>query len=407
MYSTCFPPPPDWSTRLRTLGVTGTNGKTSTTAFLAAALRTIARPVLRNTTVGAFLDDEPLDVPATYDGFLEGMRTCLDRGGTFAAIELTSEALALGFAKAWPCSIGVFTNLTRDHLDAHGSFEHYLASKAQLFVHLPAGGCAVLNGADPACPLLEEIIPPGVRVVRYGNAARMPADRALDLSITSVRTSWEGTSITLATSSALANLPEHLSLRLIGDLYAENAAAALAAAVLAGASPEDAARAISEMPAPPGRFEVIGKGPRAVVDYAHTPDALSRTLAAARAVCAGTLTVVFGAGGNRDQGKRAAMGQAARGADRIILTSDNPRCEDPAAIAAAIQQGLQGLQGVSVELDRAAAIREALSGASADDVVVIAGKGHEKDQDVGGVKRPFCDQDVARGVLRGLGVALS
>jgi len=386
---------------LRTLGVTGTNGKTSTTAMLAAALATLGRPVLRNTTVGAFLDDEPLQLAADYDGFLEGMRRCLARGGRYAAIELTSEALAFGFAQAWPCSTGVFTNLTRDHLDAHGSFEHYLASKAQLFVHLPAGGAAVLNACDPSCSLLEEIIQAGVRVVRYGNSARSHPLRPLDLAITAVQVSWEGTQVQLEGRGLLQGAPEQLSIRMVGDIYAENAAAALAAAMLAGAQPADAARALGEMAPPPGRFEVIGRGPRAVIDYAHTPDALARTLAVARALCSGEVTVVFGAGGNRDKGKRAAMGEAAHAADRIVLTADNPRDEDPRAIAEEIRLGLCGAERVEIELDRASAIERALAAAGSSDVVVIAGKGHERDQVVGGQCRPLCDQDIARVVLEG------
>ncbi|MEZ4302905.1 MAG: Mur ligase family protein, partial [Polyangiaceae bacterium] len=170
-----FPEAPGWAAGLATAGVTGTNGKTTTTAWLAAALRAgTGAPVVRVTTVGAFVDEEPLEVAATYDGFLAAMRTGLDRGGRAAAIELTSEALAAGFATGWPVRVGVFTNLTRDHLDAHGSAEHYLASKAQLFVHLPWGGAAVLNAHDPASALLSEVVPQGVRKLTYGAPGRGP-----------------------------------------------------------------------------------------------------------------------------------------------------------------------------------------------------------------------------------------
>src|SRR5207248_2839476 len=153
------PAPPAFANEIATVGVTGTNGKTTTTAWIAAALRRLGGPVLRATTVGHFLDDEPLEVEKSYDGFVAAMRTLFDRGGRRAAIELTSEALAAGFARAWPCRVGVFTNLTHDHLDAHGSPEHYLASKAQLFVSLPAGGTAVLNASDPTWALLREVVP--------------------------------------------------------------------------------------------------------------------------------------------------------------------------------------------------------------------------------------------------------
>jgi UDP-N-acetylmuramoyl-L-alanyl-D-glutamate--2,6-diaminopimelate ligase len=416
-----FPPAPPWADDLVTVGVTGTNGKTSTTTWVAAGLGAIGGPVARVTTIGSFLDDESLDVDASYDGFLETMRLASARGARCAAIELTSEALALGFAGAWPCRVGVFTNLSHDHLDAHGSPEHYLASKAQLFVRLPPGGAAVLNGRDPASRLLEEIIPAGVRVIFYGLSRADREDHALherhldcveyDLVGRDVEVTWEGTRVALEAKGDLGPVPEALRLRAIGSIYAENAVAALAAAIAAGAPPEAAARAIEATPAPPGRFEVIcgapggqenGEAPRVVVDYAHTPDALARTLETARSLCRppGALVVVFGAGGNRDRDKRAPMGAAAAIADRVVLTSDNPRDEDPAAIAAAIREGLSGHRDVEVELDRAAAITGAIGRAAPGDVVVIAGKGHERDQTAGGARRPFSDVDVARAAAR-------
>ena len=384
-----------------TVGVTGTNGKTSTTTWVAAALGAIARPVARVTTLGSFLDGESLDVEASYDGFLETMRLASTRGARCAAIELTSEALALGFAGAWPCRVGVFTNLSHDHLDAHGSPEHYLASKAQLFVHLPPGGAAVLNGRDPASKLLEEIIPAGVRVISYGlQGARGAHDskngEPYDLRGRDAEVTWEGTRVSLEAKGAIGPVPGELRLRAIGVIYAENAIAALAAAIAAGAPAEAAARAIEATPPPPGRFEVVSAEPHVVVDYAHTPDALARTLETARSLCRGALVVVFGAGGDRDRAKRAPMGAAAAIADRVVLTSDNPRDEDPAAIAAAIRSGLSGHRDTEVELDRATAIAGAIERAAPDDVVVIAGKGHERDQAVGDARRPFSDVDIAR-----------
>ena len=378
--------------------MTGTNGKTSTTTWVAAGLSAVGRPVARVTTIGSFLDEESLDVEASYDGFLETMRLAWARGARGAAIELTSEALALGFAGAWPCRIGVFTNLSHDHLDAHGSPEHYLASKAQLFVRLPPGGAAVLNGRDPASKLLEEIIPAGVRVIFYGLRGTDPdlGEHNLDLVGHDAEVTWEGTRVALEAKGDLGPVPEALRLRAIGSIYAENAIAALAAAIAAGAPADAAARAIEATPPPPGRFEVVSAAPGVVVDYAHTPDALARTLETARSLCRGALVVVFGAGGNRDHAKRGPMGAAAALADRVVLTSDNPRDEDPAMIAAAIREGLSGHRDVAVELDRAAAITGAIEGAAASDVVVIAGKGHERDQTAGGARRPFSDVDVAR-----------
>ena len=383
------------------MGITGTNGKTSTTRWTAACLARVARPVAQTTTLGSYLDDAPFEASRDGAGFLATMRAAVERGGRFAAIELTSEALARGFARAWPCTVGVFTNLTHDHLDAHGSPEHYLASKAQLFVALPAGGTAVLNACDDASALLAEVLPDGVRVVRYAVPSRGPVQGEPELVATEILASWEGTRIALAAHGALAGAPRELRIRAIGDVYAENALAALAGAVAAGVPAREAAQALAEAPVPRGRFEVIahGDGPRVVVDYAHTPDALARTLATARRLCEGSLVVVFGAGGDRDRDKRAPMGAAASVADRVVLTSDNPRGEDPATIAAAIRESVEARVDVTVQLDRREAIRAAIGAAGSRDVVVVAGKGHETDQAVAGRTLPFDDAEEAREAL--------
>ena len=379
-----FPPPPAWAGEFVTVGVTGTNGKTSTTRWIAAALAAANRgPVARVTTVGSFVGDELLSVEESYDGFLETLRTCRSRGGSLAALEVTSEALAVGFAQAWPIQVGVFTNLSHDHLDAHRSAEHYLASKAQLFVHLPRGGAAVLNAFDEASLLLREVLPEGVRLVSYGVPSRSVRGHARSASVdalaTSVQVSWEGTEIALAPNRALG-LPTSFKVRAVGEIFAENALAALCAAVCAGVDANAAAAAISSAEPPEGRFELVAKEPYVVIDYAHTPDALGRTLKTARALARGDVVVVFGAGGNRDVSKRAAMGEAARLADRVLLTSDNPRDEDPAAIASAIREGLKGHRRVEIILDRRDAIRTAIQTAHRDDVIVVAGKGHERTQ---------------------------
>ncbi len=395
------PAPPAWSAELLTVGVTGTNGKTTTTAWVAAALRALAAskgegPVARATTVGFFLDDEEVAVEKTYAGFIAAMQACFDRGGRHAAVELTSEALAGGFARAWPCRVGVFTNLTHDHLDAHGSAEHYLASKAQLFVALPAGGVAVLNAADPVFALLKEVIPPGVTTLSYAVPSRGPVPEEVDVIATAVDVSWSGTRI------ACSGLLRELSVRAIGEVYAENALAALLGAVGAGVPPALAAEALAAAPPPPGRFEVMHERPYVVVDYAHSPDALARTVYTARKLAdqaKGALVVIFGAGGQRDHAKRAPMGEAARPADHVILTSDNPRDEDPAAIAEAIAMGLRGHASVRVELDRRLAITTVIAAAGEEDVVLIAGKGHETEQHVGAATNHFSDVEVAREAL--------
>ncbi len=392
------PARPDWSRNLLSVGVTGTNGKTSTTHWIGAALARIQRPVALATTLGSFLDDTPVDVPKTWGGFLTTMRACLDGGGHFAALEMTSEALARGFAKSWPVQVAVFTNLTHDHLDAHGSPEHYLASKAQLFVHLEPGTSAILNGCDPASELLTQIIPPGVRVLRYGVPSRATPVLPLDVRATSVDVTWNGTTVSLEDVVGLG-LPSRFTIQALGDVYAENALAAVLASVQAGVAPYDAVEAVGTCAAPPGRFEVIHRCPYVVVDYAHSPDALTRTLLAARRLCTGKLTVVFGAGGDRDRHKRGPMGKAATIADRVVLTSDNPRSEDPKRIIQAIRQGIGKRTGVEVVIDRATAIELAVRGAGPEDVVVVAGKGHEVVQIVGHEERPFSDVAVVRASL--------
>jgi UDP-N-acetylmuramoyl-L-alanyl-D-glutamate--2,6-diaminopimelate ligase len=394
------PAPPPWADSLFTVGVTGTNGKTSTTAMTAALLAELARPVARVTTVGSFLDDELLDVPSHYDGFLETMRRCLAAGGKYAAIELTSEALALGFAKAWPCRVAAFTNLSLDHSDAHGSPEHYLASKAQLFMALRPGGVAVLNACDSAAVLLAEVIPDDVEVVRYGVPSRGQAWAPTDLAARAVQVSLDGTHCLLEPSARFPELPAELEIRAVGEIFVENALAALASALVCGVPSALAVAALSRVAPPPGRFQIVHQRPCVVVDYAHTPDALSRTLVTARALCTGRLSVVFGAGGERDRAKRPLLGAAACAADKIWLTSDNPRHEDPRSIIEQISTGLTEATRGSVvrEVDRARAIEAAVREAGPDDLILIAGKGHEREQQTGNIKSAFSDEAIVRAV---------
>lgn len=390
-----FPPPPEWLRRVEHVGITGTNGKTSTTTFVAAALGAIARPVASYTTLGAHLDAEPVEVAPTYQGVLDIVRRALERGGRFAALEVTSEVLALGFARRWPFRAAVFTNLTHDHLDAHGSFEHYFASKAQLFNALPNDGVAVVNGCDEVSELMLEVTPAGAQRLAYGVASRGAPAVPLAANAESVRVTLEGTSATVALGEALGGGSVELATRAVGEIFFENALAAWVVAVALGAERDAAAEAIAAISPPAGRFEILARDPVVVVDYAHTPDALARTLRTARALASGRVTVVFGAGGNRDREKRPALGAAAAAADHVILTSDNPRDEDPAAIAAAIRDGVPQSVLVELELDRAAAIRRAVLDAGARDVVVIAGKGHERTQTFAAETRAFSDADVA------------
>jgi UDP-N-acetylmuramoyl-L-alanyl-D-glutamate--2,6-diaminopimelate ligase len=285
--------------------------------------------------------------------------------------------------------------LSPDHSDAHGTVEQYLAAKAQLFMSLPAGGTAVLNGRDQAARLLCDVIGSEVDVIRYGAPSRGPAWASLDLAVEEIEVSWSGTRANLASSARFPGLPRELKLQAIGEVFLENALAALGAALAASVPVERAVARLAELPPPPGRFQVVRTKPYVVVDYAHTPDALARTLATARKLCTGKLTLVFGAGGDRDKAKRPLMGAAARAADKIVLTSDNPRSEDPLAIMTAIEAGIDNRADLVREADRASAIRLAIGRAGPDDVVVIAGKGHETEQLVGEARLPFSDVAIA------------
>jgi UDP-N-acetylmuramoyl-L-alanyl-D-glutamate--2,6-diaminopimelate ligase len=398
---------PAWYADFTVVGVTGTNGKTSTTAFVAAALGELSRPVARTSTIGCYLDDELLDLPKTPESVVETLRRCHAAGGRHVVFEVTSEVLARGFARACPMQIGVFTNLTHDHLDAHGSPEHYLASKAQLFMALPDGGTAVLNACDASSALIEEVTPKGVRIIRYGVPSRGDVPHGTDLVARTVTFDFDGTEVTLDPTPLAGSAPPPIRVRAIGDVYAENALAAVGAALAAGVPLERAAAAVARAEPPPGRFELVWRRPYVIVDYAHSPDALARTVASARTLARAQLVVVFGAGGHRDREKRPKMGEAARAADRVLLTSDNPRDEDPAAIAAAIREGLAGHSNVETDLDRRSAIRRAVLEAAPDDVIVVAGRGHETEQIVGCAAVPFSDKDVALAAIRERGSASS
>jgi UDP-N-acetylmuramoyl-L-alanyl-D-glutamate--2,6-diaminopimelate ligase len=384
------------------VGVTGTNGKTSTTTLVAWALRAAGHRVLLETTIGYSLDDEPILVPRTVGGYLAALERAAREGSRHAAIEVTSEALARGTAKRWRFDVGVFTNLTHDHLSAHGTFEHYLASKAQLFVHLGPGRTAVLNAADPASLLIERVTPADVVRSFFHVPSRGPSLRAPDLAAEEVRVAASGTHVRLTPSPLAEELGGVVSTRLVGRVFAENALAALLSAVAAGVPPRAAADGIARCPGVPGRFEVLAEEPLVAVDYAHTPDALARTCETARELATprdGRVLVVFGAGGGRDATKRRPMGlEVGSRADVALVTTDNPRRENPDAIARAVADGCRAGEraAVTVVLDRRAAIERALAEARPADVVVIAGKGHEQGQTVGTETLPFSDVEVIR-----------
>ncbi len=400
---------------LRVVAVTGTNGKTTTTWMLESVFRAAGwRPGVIGTTgvrIGERARPSALTTPESLELF-GLLREMADRGVDGVAIEVSSHALVQRRAFGIACEVAVFTNLSRDHLDYHGTMERYLDAKLMLFDgrNGPAAerGTAVVNADDPAAgAVADAAVRGGLRVLRYGLArpGGGPGD-ALDVAVEEPAPHPGGLALRLRlgrpSDAGGAGGPVAVRLPLLGRHNAANAAAAFAASVALGLPPDAIARGLEALAAVPGRLERVDEGQPflVVVDYAHTPDALERALAACRDHTRGRVLLVFGCGGDRDRGKRPLMGRvAAQGSDRAWVTNDNPRGEDPAAIAAAIVAGAPG-SGLPVELARGAAIAAAVAAAAPGDAVLIAGKGHETTQTIGERVLPFDDREAARAALR-------
>jgi len=383
----------DPSRRLQVVGITGTNGKTTTAYLVRAALEAGGIRTGLLGTVTSVVGGEERPTERTTPEAIE-LQACLaemrQAGDRAAAIEVSSHALELKRADGIHYAASVFTNLTQDHLDFHPDMEAYFAAKRRLFCELEAGA-AIVNVDDAYGRRLAAELE---RVTTYAISSEA------DWRVTHLRTGLAGSDFVLWT-------PHHgevpVSLPLPGRFNVLNAVAALAVATALTVEISDAVRGLAEVRVP-GRFEPVdeGQGFAVLVDYAHTPDSLENVLAAARQIATGRVIVVFGAGGDRDRGKRPLMGEiGARLADVAIVTSDNPRSEDPEAIVAEVAAG--AASRVTCEVDRRAAIAQAVSLAGTGDVVVIAGKGHEQGQEFAdGRKEPFDDVAVARDALRGL-----
>jgi UDP-N-acetylmuramoyl-L-alanyl-D-glutamate--2,6-diaminopimelate ligase len=391
--------------RFQSACVTGTNGKTTTTSLIAAITAAAGETSCRVTTLGSFIGDERVEAEASGPAFVRTLARAAKRGVKTVSVETTSHALAGGFARTWPARVAVLTNFSRDHLDYHGSPEEYLAAKAQLFMGLDASAVAVLNVADPASGLIDEIMPPEVRRLGYAARAPDPACVAIPLELFAlpdeISVDESGTHARLAPSALGDALGGRLDLALVGAMHVENALAAALAGFALGHSADAIRAGLSSFRGVDGRFQVVHRSPFVVVDYAHTPDALVRTLGVARSLVAprqGKVICVFGCGGDRDPGKRREMGAvASTSADVAIVTNDNPRHEDPEAIADAIEEGARkGAATWRRILDRSDAIGCAVGLAGPSDIVVIAGKGHEKMQVVGSEELPFDDVVVAQ-----------
>lgn len=394
------------SRRLYAVGITGTSGKTSTSFFADAVLRAAGHRVARMGTVGYRIGDESLPAEQTTpeSPIVHGLlRRAVDTGCTAAAMEVSSHALELRRVGDVYFDAAVFTNLGRDHLNFHSDMESYRAAKARLFTALGEGGkqaVAIVNADDPEWRhLLVQCRAP---VLSYGFGA------AADVRADAVRASMGGLEFTLYTprESVPVRMPH------LGDYNVHNALAAAALGSRLGMSAGDIAAALAAAEPVPGRFELIRAGqPFAVViDYAHKPSALERLLASARRLQPRRLITVVGCGGDRDRGKRPLMGKiAADNSDLVFVTSDNPRSEDPRAIITEILEGSRAsdadLERHRVEVDRAQAIRSAIGCAAAGDMVVIAGKGHEPYQLIGGRRFDFDDREHARQALVELGLA--
>jgi UDP-N-acetylmuramoyl-L-alanyl-D-glutamate--2,6-diaminopimelate ligase len=381
----------DPTATLETIGVTGTNGKTTTAFLVRAQLEADGRQTGLLGTVKSVIGGSERDVQRTTPEAIDLQRTfreMLDHGDRACAMEVSSHALELRRADAIHFAAAIFTNLTQDHLDFHADMEAYFNAKRMLFTEL-GPRAAIVNLDDPyGARLASDLRAPVTYALHAQNADYRATDVATDIS---------GSTFTAHTPDGELALSSPLR----GEFNVYNVLAALAAARSGGVPAATCAAAIANAGQVPGRFETIDAGQpfAVVVDYAHTPDSLDNVLRAARGLTESHLIAVFGCGGDRDRGKRPMMGEiATRLADRVIVTSDNPRSEEPEAIVDEILVGAG--PGTEREVDRHAAIARAIESAQAGDVIVIAGKGHEQGQEFkDGYKIAFDDATVVREVL--------
>ena len=381
------------ASRLHLVGVTGTNGKTTTTYLVKAILEAAGHPTGLLGTVAYEIGERHLPSVNTTPGALELQRylaQMVEQRLGYCAMEVSSHALDQGRIEGLSFEATVFTNLGSDHLDYHKTLEQYAAAKRRLFTYLRPGGFAVINADDPYGQTLMRALQdqPAATVVTYG------VEQRAAVSARTMACSWGGTGLVL--ESPWGVFPIQTSL--VGRHNVLNIAAACGTCLALGVKPSAIQQALAEFHQVPGRMERMPNetGIIPVIDYAHTADALRLVLLSLRELVRGRLIVVFGCGGNRDQTKRPAMGSVASLlADEVILTSDNPRREDPLAIIHQIQSGFApGFRDYQIIADREQAILAALAMAKADDAVLIAGKGHEAYQIFEHVTVPFSDRDV-------------
>ncbi|RZV45212.1 MAG: UDP-N-acetylmuramoyl-L-alanyl-D-glutamate--2,6-diaminopimelate ligase [Acidimicrobiia bacterium] len=373
------------SRRLQVVGVTGTNGKTTVAHMVAAIVEAAGQSAGVIGTIGARIGPDRIHLERTSpeaSDFQRLLRRMVDAGVGTAAVEVSSHALEFGRVDATEYAVVAFTNLSQDHLDLHGDMESYFLTKASLFLGTDAA--AVVNVDDPWGARLVTMLDRPVVAVGTDGDYRV---EDLDLGLTESR-------FVLSTPSGR----EHVRIPLGGRFNVENALVAAACAGSLGLEVADMAAGLGAVELIPGRMEPVdvGQQPAILVDYAHTPEGIDQVLESVRPHTAGRITVVVGAGGDRDADKRSDMGRAATRADRVVFTSDNPRSEDPGAIIEALLAGADGPAEILVEPDRRLAIERAIREAGPGDVVLILGKGHEPGQEIAGRVLPFDDRQVAR-----------
>ncbi len=373
---------------LLTVGVTGTNGKSTVVALLGAILDAAGRPAGRIGTLGYRFGDRHFDgdrtTPEASDLF-RTLRAMVEAGAASVAMEVSSHALRLGRVAGMAFDLGLFTNLTRDHFDFHGGFEDYFAAKRRLFEQLAPGGKAVINIADAYGRRLARELEAGAEIVTYGGAGDVVC-RAAKLDADGIRATFATPRGALAVES-----------RLLGRYNLENLTAAVAAAVALDLPRAAIAAALASFAPLPGRMEPIDAGQDfpVLIDYAHTDAALEAAIRSLKSFADRKVILVFGCGGDRDAGKRMLMGRVAGElAELPIVTSDNPRGEDPLRIISAVEEGLKlsGNESYRVVPDRREAIRRAVAHAGPEWAVLVAGKGHEEVQIVGDRQLPFSDR---------------
>lgn len=378
------------------VGVTGTNGKSSVAWFLRAALNALGKHCAMIGTLGMQFGDVAVENGRTTPDVITLHRTLAafrQAGADSCVMEVSSHALVQGRADGVPISVAIFTNLSRDHLDYHGTMQQYFAAKQQLFMR-PELLVAVINTDDEHGRQLLNRLPAHVKAVTFGS------DQNASVRVIASQTTANG----IAMSVALPSGEMALQLPLFGEFNVSNVLAVIATLYGLHYALADIERAVQILVPVPGRMQLVGNAsanlPCVLVDFAHTPDAVEKALLAVKQHFMSDVWCVIGCGGNRDQGKRPLMAAAAeRLSQHLVLTSDNPRNEDPLAIIEQMQAGLAKAEQAYVQVDRAQAISYAIQQAAANDVVVICGKGHETTQEINGQFHPLDDRELAQQAL--------